>query len=252
MLAAGSLLDASPQTLLEAAAAAGFEGIGLRLSHDHALATASAAQLARQATDLGVVVHDVEVHRIGTASPDEVTMLAHTAAVLGAQHLLVVSDLDLATHGLAATEDALGDVARRCHAEGVTAALEYMAFTTPRSSADAVALARATDSVVVVDVLHHHRLGEGATELGNVARSGTLGWVQICDAPAAAPIDLIDEARHHRLPPGQGELPLDALLAAVPADVALSVEVQSDHLAARFEPAVRAALLHRACLAAGH
>ena len=165
---------------------------------------------------------------------------------------VVVSDLDLATHGLAATEDALGDVARRCHAEGVTAALEYMAFTTPRSSADAVALARATDSVVVVDVLHHHRLGEGATELGNVARSGTLGWVQICDAPAAAPIDLIDEARHHRLPPGQGELPLDALLAAVPADVALSVEVQSDHLAARFEPAVRAALLHRACLAAGH
>ena len=47
-----------------------------------------------------------------------------------------------------------------------------------------------------------------------------LPYLQVADAPADTPGDrasLRDEALHGRLLPGEGVLPLDAVLAAVPA-----------------------------------
>ena len=253
-LAAGSMLDADPFALVDAAAHAGFDGVGLRLSLDHALDRSEVVALGAQLRDRGLVVHDAEVHRIGTG-PDDVAALIDATARLGARHLLVVSDLS----STAETEDQLGSLAERCRTAGVVAALEYMAWTTPARSADAVRLAAATGSVVVVDLLHHHRLGEGVDELNAVVDSGLLGWVQLCDAPATAPGDgdlaaLIDEARHRRLPPGEGRLPLHALLQALPTGTAISVEVQSTDLAA-LAPRRRAERLHAAAmhvLTAGH
>ncbi len=244
-LAAGSLLDADPFTLADAAAAAGFDGIGLRLSHDHALDTAGLRRLARRLRDLGLFVHDVEVHRIGTGD-DDAGALIDAAAEVGARFVLVVSDLADDTAGRDRTVHQLGRVVERARATGVTVGLEYMAWTTPRRSADAVQMAAATGATVVVDVLHHTRLGEGVVELRAVVESGRLGWVQVCDAPLLAPVDLLDEARHHRLAPGEGALPLDLLLAVPDAGTVRSVEVQSDELAARLGPLERAAALYAA------
>ncbi len=248
-LAAGTMLDTAPEALIEAAAAAGFAGVGLRLSHDHALDAAGRRRVAALLADRGVRLFDAEVHRIDDRGSD-VGPLADAAAELGAAHVLVVSDLP-DEH---LTLDALGTVAERCRAAGTTAALEYMAWTTPNSSARAVAMAEAVGAAVVVDLLHHHRLGEGAAELASVVRSGRLGWVQLCDAPATAPTGgvagLLDEARHRRLPPGEGGLPLAELLAVVPAGTTISVEVQSDVLAASHPPAERAQLLWDAATAA--
>jgi sugar phosphate isomerase/epimerase len=255
-LAAGSLLDADPFVLADAAAAAGFDGIGLRLSHDHALDAAGLQRLAAHIGNLGLTVHDVEVHRIGTGDAngpgDDVGPLVDAAATVGARHLLVVSDLADNPSGREHTVHRLGAVVDRCRAAGLVAGIEYMAWTTPRRSVDAVAMAAATGAVVVVDLLHHTRLGEGADELRAVVASGRLGWVQVCDAPATAPVDLLDEARHRRLPPGDGRLPLDVLLAEVPADVVRSVEVQSDAMAARLAPVERAAALYAAATRGGH
>ncbi len=244
-LAAGSLLDADPFTLADAAAAAGFDGIGLRLSHDHALDTAGLRRLATRLRDLGLFVHDVEVHRIGTGD-DDAGALIDAAAEVGARFVLVVSDLADDTAGRDRTVHQLGRVVERARATGVTVGLEYMAWTTPRRSADAVQMAAATGASVVVDVLHHTRLGEGVAELRAVVESGRLGWVQVCDAPLLAPVDLLDEARHHRLAPGEGALPLDLLLAVPDAGTVRSVEVQSDELAARLGPLERAAALYAA------
>jgi sugar phosphate isomerase/epimerase len=239
-LAAGSLLDASAVALVRAAAAAGFDAVGLRLSGEHSLDGRAVADMQRLLDDLGLVLWDVEVHRIGSgADPGR---LIDTAAALGARHLLVVSDLPEA----AATRHALAEVSERCRAAGVTAALEYMAWTTPSDPLEAGAMAAATDAVVICDVLHHVRVGAGPRELAALAGSGRLGWVQLCDAPLGAPPDLVHEARHGRLPPGEGHLPLGDLLAALPAECPRSVEVQSDRLSATLNPAERAVLLHRA------
>ena len=96
--------------------------------------------------------------------------------------------------------------------------------------------------MIVADVLHHHRVGAGVAELRALVDSGRLGWIQLCDAPQDAPADLLHEARHARLAPGSGALPLDELLAIVPAGIVRSVEVQSDAMAA-MSPSERAALL---------
>lgn len=256
-LAAGCALDVDARALVEAAAQAGFDGVGLRLSHDHALdpngldehGLAGVGALLREH---GLRLHDAEVHRISDVTPDPAPLI-DAAAALGASHVLVVSDLA----DDAQTVDQLGRFAQRCRAAGMIAALEYMAWTNPRSSAGAIRMAEAADTVIVVDLLHHHRLGEGVDQLRDVVASSRLGWVQLCDAPdesPGGPDALIDEARHHRLPPGEGRLPLRELLQAVPAGTPISVEVQSDVLARR--PVVeRAALLHRAAaavLAAAH
>ena len=54
---------------------------------------------------------------------------------------------------------------------------------------------------------------------------------QLCDAPSRRPATneaIIQEARSGRLPPGNGELPLRELLAALPQDSAIGVEVPMD------------------------
>ncbi len=68
-------------------------------------------------------------------------------------------------------------------------------------------------------------------------------YLQIADAPAESPGDrasLRDEALHGRLLPGEGTLPLDAVLTAVPG-VPLSLELRSATLMTRFpDPLERA------------
>lgn len=251
-LAAGCALDAEPVALVDAAARAGFDGLGLRLSHDHALDQRGIERLGARLREAGVRLHDVEVHRLGPASPDPAP-LVDAAAALGASFVLVVSDLADDDETLTR----LGEFSATCRAGGVTAALEYMAWTTPHASAAAVAMARDVDCVVVVDVLHHHRLGESPEALADVVSSGRLGWVQLCDAGPEVPdgIDaLVHEARHGRLPPGHGDLPLADLLQAVPPGTPVSVEVQSDTLGQRSVDE-RAELLFQAAtatLAAAH
>lgn len=225
-LAAGSLLDHSAEAAIAATAAAGFTGVGLRLSGEHAVADPTGLAVAAQAA--GIAIDDVEVYRIGAARADPRPLFA-AAAAAGARRVLAVSDL--ADPG--ATERAVHELVVLAAEHGLVLGVEYMAWTTPATPAAAVELAQRTGCSVVVDLLHHVRVGAGVAELDAVVASGTLGWVQLCDGPAARPPDaaaLLREARHQRLPPGAGELPLTALLARLPHDTPIAVEVQSDAL----------------------
>ena len=220
-LAAGTVLDAPPAAVLQTAAQAGYDAAGLRV--DPASTTvAIAGALRRQAADLGLTVLDLEVVRLRPDRPfDDHLRLLELAHTLGARFLLTVSEHPSHT-------DTIADLAR------LAAALA----TVDEAGAD--------DAVVLVDALHLHRGGEGPEALVGVDR---IGYLQICDAPATAPedsADLADEARHRRLVPGAGELPLGYLLAKAPEGLPLSVEVQSDDLAARYAPAERAARLYTA------
>ena len=72
-LAAGSMLDQPADVLIVAAAAAGFTGVGLRLSGEHA--SADLVGLAKRARAVGVEIADVEVHRIGDPATDPQPLL---------------------------------------------------------------------------------------------------------------------------------------------------------------------------------
>jgi sugar phosphate isomerase/epimerase len=247
VLAAGSMLDVAAPDLVAAAAAAGFDSVGLRRSGEHG--SDGAGVLAATART-GCAVHDIEVHRI-TTPPADPGRLLDDAAALGAAAVLVVSDL--ADRG--ATVDAVGRLVAAAAERALTVGLEYMAWTDPSAPLDAIDVADATGCRLVVDVLHHVRVGAGPAELAAIVAAGHLGWVQLCDAPLDAPDDLVHEARHDRLPPGAGMLPLRALLDVVPVGTPISVEVQRDALRA-VAPSDRARLLHDATRAvlvdAGH
>jgi sugar phosphate isomerase/epimerase len=243
-LAAGTVLDASPEQAIDAAAEAGFDALGLRFTEPPS--ERRLAELSGRIGAAGLSVLDVEVVRLGPGvDAAAMAWLVDVAGVLGARYVLTVSDdpdLDRTQRGIEALCD-------RAAPLGVAIALEYMAFTAVRDLAAAHAIVESsarTNAAVLVDVLHLARSGGDAAALRG-PHGTRAGYVQICDGPAAGPATdeaLRDEARHHRLMPGTGELPVVAVLDAV-GDVPVSVEVQSDELAATMSVPERAELAAR-------
>ena len=59
-----------------------------------------------------------------------------------------------------------------------------------------------------------------------IAMHGTIGYIQLCDAPRQHVIpDYMEEAVYQRAVPGDGELPLQAILAALPRDRVIGLEI---------------------------
>ena len=105
-----------------------------------------------------------------------------------------------------------------------------MAYRSVRTLAEAVAIAgRSGGGGVLVDALHVQRCGVPLAALRAVDPA-LISYVQLCDAPLAAPgagpasADAVHEARAARLLPGEGQLPLRELLAALPDGIPVAVE----------------------------
>ncbi len=221
-LAAGTVLDASPEQAVAEAAAAGFQAVGLRWTPG----AVDPMTVRRLLDDTGIALLDLEVVRLDPAAPVTAHRpLVEVAAALGARFLLAVSQHP----DPGRTSDELAQLADWCAPSGVTVAVEAMRFTTVPTLAAAAALAP-PGVALLVDALHLHRGGESPADLRPLAHR--VGYLQLCDAPLAAPPGGVDalaaEARHARSFPGEGELPLADLVAALPADLPCSIEVQSD------------------------
>lgn len=243
-LAPATVGELGPVDVVECAAAAGFASTGVRPPDPARDAPATAAALRRT----GVALLDLEYVRIAPGPlTDGQLATADAAAELGARFLLVVSD----DPDPGATAAALAALRDRLAGSPTAVALEFMAFTAVRRLADAVDLARRVPGVrVLLDPLHLARGGDAADAPADVDPS-LLGYGQLCDAgPPPTGADrtaaLAQEARHDRLPPGHGELPLAAFLGSLPPDLPLSVEVHSDRLRAQLDPVARARLVHDA------
>lgn len=77
----------------------------------------------------------------------------------------------------------------------------------------------------LIDAMHFFRTGAQAADLAAV-EPDLIGYIQLCDVPLISPFaEYADEARYERLPPGEGELPLFDLLAALPRDLIVGLEV---------------------------
>ena len=121
---------------------------------------------------------------------------------------------------------------------GLLACLEYMPMMWPINVHEAAAFVRdsgAANARVLIDAMHFFRSGSQAIDLAQVD-PGVIGYVQICDVPMPAiNPDYGMEARDNRLAPGEGDLPLATLLAALPRDVTVGLELP---MAARAEAGI--------------
>jgi sugar phosphate isomerase/epimerase len=228
-LAAATVLDVGPPASVDIAAQAGFSGVGIWFD-TNTWTPAIARDVATRLADSGVVALDIEPVIFGRG-PDHGEAIIDAAAAIGARHVLVAS-------GPAERSEVVERFAALCvraSGTGITLVLEFLPIFSIDSLGAAlsvVAEAGYANGAVLVDSLHLARSGGTPDDLIGIAPH-LLPYLQIADA-IAEPVDpslagLREEALHGRLLPGHGDLPLAAIVAAVPG-VPLSIEMRSRQL----------------------
>ncbi len=229
---------------VRAAAAAGFEGIGLRAENywDAQDAGLDGPAMAEIAASAGVPVLEVEYLTGWGADSDrndeqrrKELAVFEMARTFGVRHmnagLLEHLPVDQVTEAFAGLCDRAGD--------DLTVALEFMPYSGVPDLATAWRVledAGRRNGALIVDVWHWARAGMTATDLAPVAADRIVS-VQLCDVLASPMAPLRAESLGHRLPPGQGHGDAVGLVRALhrhgvsPAVVA--VEVISHDLVAR-------------------
>ena len=241
-----TMLDVSPPELVNIAREAGFDSVSPRVAaatpgEEPWPMTASSPMLeetVRRLDDTGIRVLAVEVVRIDPDTRrEDYERALEAGAKLGARYVTVNSydpDLERACETFAAlTADA--------RAYGLRPVIEPITYTQVSNLEQALRVAqRSGGGGILLDALHFQRYGGEFEQLRSVD-SQLLSYVQLCDAPLAPPsglprprklprgqstggTDLQLESRAMRLLPGDGQLPLSDILAALPAGIPVSVE----------------------------
>ena len=229
-----TVMDASPLELVDAAAAGGFNSIGLRIIStnptfnivpvvgDEVMIRAIEERLRYH----GIDILDVEaVQLVPDTDVGKLMPALETATRLGARYLQVANyDPD---EGRAA--DNLAQIADAAQRLEIKPMLEFVSFypmtRTVKSALRLLRRAGHENAGLVIDTLHLIRSGGGPSDLQSMDPD-VLGYCQICDGRVTAPPPdrLRVEALGDRLYPGQGDFPMREIIAALPAGVPLSVE----------------------------
>ena len=225
-------LHLAPADLVTQAAGAGFSSVGLRLHPATAgglyypLDVAARQVLKAVLDDQGMRVGDIEfVELTPDVDIEALASLLETGADLGATSLTVSGD----DSELSRLTDHYAALCQLAAGFGLRVDLEFMrwrAVATLQQARLIVEGAGQANGGILLDALHLFRSGGEVAMLADIDPYW-LRSVQLCDAPLQAPPEtqIITEAREGRLPPGQGQLPLAELLAALPGAVAVSVEM---------------------------
>ncbi|MCF7728431.1 sugar phosphate isomerase/epimerase family protein [Sulfitobacter sp. M22] len=227
-------IDLNPPHFIEAAAKAGFDGVGLRLLrvtdtspgyplYDD-LAMLRATKAAMAAT--GLTVGDIEFLKV---TPDtrvaDYEWLFDVGADLGAHHLITAPyDSDLSR-----LSDTLSALAEAGRSRGVAIIHEFFPWTNvPDLDTALRVVERAGPEVhLLVDSLHFDRSGSSLVQLAAISPE-RLPFAHLCDALVAEHYttdELLLTAREARLAPGEGQIDLRAFVEALPDDLPLSLEV---------------------------
>ena len=153
---------------------------------------------------------------------------------------------------LARSFDQFGELAEMAAALGMETTVEFGPGLSVGDLATAVAAVRHVgrpDFRLLIDTMHLARTGSGPADLAALDPT-LIGYVQLSDAPIEPRFPTyMEEAMFERMVPGEGELPLRELLAVVPPDVVVGLEVPLRSQAeagigpeARLRPCVDAAL----------
>lgn len=244
-----TVLDASPPMLIDLADASGCAFVGLRLvpvttaeqpwplATDKALRDETKARLS--ATGVGVL--DVELVKL---TPDfdaaAFEAILDVAADLGARRVLT----QVHDHNLARAAANFWNLCEQAKARDLTCDIEFLTWTGIRDIKTASAFIAGVNhshAGLCIDTLHFARSGCTPAEIDNIP-AHWLNFVQICDAPAAAPSTqdgLIEAAREGRLWPGEGGLPLVDILSRLSPQTPLALEIPNRELARLLSPEAR-------------
>ncbi len=196
---------------------------GVAISLGEGMLVRRGADARDHAADLDVMA-ELRVPRISTVSfePDrartfdQIAMLAEVAAERGMETVIEL-----------APGTVIGDIASGA------AALDHIGRP---------------DTRLLIDTMHFVRAGGTASDLSTIDPD-RIGYVQLSDTTLRPRIgNYLQEATFERLVPGEGELPLAEILAAVPSYVVIGLEVPRLSLAEagvgpfqRLQPCVKAA-----------
>lgn len=229
-------LELSPPLLVEIAASAGYDYVGLRLNqttreepfydlvHDRRLMRETKARLA----DTGTQVWDIEAARMdATRDHTHYREFLEAGAELGAKHVITQlpdTDWDRATDRFAA----LCDIAKPL---GLTLDLEFVAWwpetgDVPRTRQRLAAVNR-SNSGMLIDVLHFTRTHSSLEDLRQFPREW-ITWIHVCDIPATPPLtreEQIHQGRKDRALVGEGGANIKGILDCLPEDVVYALEI---------------------------
>ncbi len=258
-LSALTVLELTPPQMVECAAEAGYDFVGLRLlpATDHEVRheivgdTPLKRETLARLKDTGVRVLDAEILRL---KPDTdiaaYKPMLETAAELGARYVLVAgNDPDEAR-----TAERLAQLCELAAPLGLTPSLEPMPWTDAKDITQAARIVKASGAMntgLIIDPLHFDRAGSSTDELRALPRE-YFGYVQFCDAPAERPNDLqtlLYQARCERMIPGEGGLDLAGILRALPDGLPISIEAPMEGWARTANAVQRARRLREATLA---
>lgn len=228
-----TLRSSEPLAVIEAAAAGGFGSVGLKLAPrpgEEPVRLGEDAAFRRQVRDR-LAGHGVGVFNIGSLWLDKnrdagmFRAALETGAELGGRRAIGISlepDPGRRT-------DQFGKLAALCAEYGIELAIEFFAYSSVRSLAEALEIAGSVDAdnlTVLIDAVHFARSGGTARQLAAMPAE-RLAWFQLCDAPARhpGPERLSFEGGKDRHDPGEGGLPLAAWLGALPQGTPLEVEI---------------------------
>jgi sugar phosphate isomerase/epimerase len=241
-----TMLDIAPPEWVSLAHQAGFDEVGIRamvagqgeepwpMSPGSPMVRETLARMAAT----GVGVNDVEIIRLTpTSTPAQYEPLFEVGAALGARFVNVIpADPDVRR-----AADNFAAIAAVAAGYGLRPGMEAMSYTPIRDLDDALTVVGDSPGGIIIDPLHLHRAGVLPERLRSID-ARVLTYYQLCDAPLVPPrnlprprrlprgqslgdiTDLQLEARALRLLPGDGDLPLTAMLAALPPGRPLSVE----------------------------
>lgn len=241
VLAPVSLFGLPPDRMIEAAAAAGFDGVGLRINEirpgvpapDLRPGGALHGRTRAALRDTGLVLFDMEVFWLKPdTDPSAFAPLIEIGRGLGAREMLVA--LDPMEQGR--DVDLLGRLCETADLLDTGVSLEFMSWSgVPGLPAcrDLVDRVARDNLHILPDALHLDRSGGRPADLAGLDPR-RLAYAQVCDAGPdrpASPAALLAEAISARRLPGEGVLPLTDYIAALPPDLPLSLEVPMQALA---------------------
>ncbi|MEW1980524.1 sugar phosphate isomerase/epimerase [Citricoccus sp. NPDC079358] len=239
-----SALHLSPPELIDAAAAAGFTSVGIRVhpatQNERPYPVSAGSPMSKKTLGrmeaTGLTVRDVEAFTLdGIRSKEQWIPALESGAALEAEILNVIcGDPDSGR-----LKDALSALVEDAKAYKIRPSVEPISYQALDSVTAAGALVEQTGCGIMLDVLHFVRAGGRVAELRDLPPNA-VAVIQLCDGPASTPSlptpDLMPlgqdvngsarqiESRAKRLAPGRGDFPLTEILRALP-DAPISVEV---------------------------